>query len=60
MNNAEGLLKLSQKVLGSTITNGAIKHTFFQHFCAGMATCCSLPCIPQRLWDVQARVLPGL
>ena len=35
VNNADALLKMSQKVLGSTITNGVVKHTFFQHFCAG-------------------------
>ena len=33
--HAESLLNLSSKILGNTITNGLVKHTFFQHFCAG-------------------------
>mmetsp|Transcript_39726 Transcript_39726/g.72724 ORF Transcript_39726/g.72724 Transcript_39726/m.72724 type:complete len:592 (-) Transcript_39726:88-1863(-) len=33
--HAEGLLGLSTKVLGSSITNTVVKHTFFKHFCAG-------------------------
>ena len=33
--HAEGLLDLSTKILGSTITNSVVKHTFFKHFCAG-------------------------
>lgn len=33
--HAEGLLNLSTKVFGSTITNTVVKHTFFNHFCAG-------------------------
>lgn len=37
VNNADALLKLSKKVLGSTIVNGVVKRTFFRHFCAGEA-----------------------
>ena len=33
--HAESLLNLSSKILGNTITNGLVKHTFFKHFCAG-------------------------
>ncbi|KAF4674388.1 hypothetical protein FOL47_009297 [Perkinsus chesapeaki] len=33
--NAEMLYKTSQTVLGSSITNWALKKTFFAHFCAG-------------------------
>ena len=33
--HAESLLNLTSKILGNTITNGLVKHTFFQHFCAG-------------------------
>ena len=33
--NANALLSLSYKILGSTITNAAVKHTFFRQFCAG-------------------------
>ena len=33
--HAEGLLGLSTKLLGSTITNTVVKQTFFKHFCAG-------------------------
>jgi proline dehydrogenase len=33
--NAESLVKLSYRVLGSTVTNSVMKNTFFAHFCAG-------------------------
>ena len=33
--NAEYFLDLSYKILGRTITNSVMKHTFFRHFCAG-------------------------
>mmetsp|Transcript_24232 Transcript_24232/g.38005 ORF Transcript_24232/g.38005 Transcript_24232/m.38005 type:complete len:576 (+) Transcript_24232:49-1776(+) len=33
--NAEYFLDLSYKVLGPSITNAVMKHTFFRHFCAG-------------------------
>ena len=33
--NSERLLSLSRNLLGSTVTNALIKHTFFKHFCAG-------------------------
>lgn len=33
--HAEGLIGMSEKVLGSTITNTLVKHSFFGHFCAG-------------------------
>lgn len=33
--HAESLLNISTKILGSNITNGLVKHTFFNHFCAG-------------------------
>ena len=33
--NADSLLKLFKRILGSTITNTVIKHTFFHQFCAG-------------------------
>lgn len=33
--HADSLLTLSQKVLGSSITNWGVKKTFFAHFCAG-------------------------
>jgi proline dehydrogenase len=35
VNNAEKLLNVSSKVLGTTFTNAVMKHTFFKHFCAG-------------------------
>ena len=35
VNNADSLLAWSKRVLGSTVVNGIIKHTFFNHFCAG-------------------------
>ncbi|BDA48708.1 Proline dehydrogenase 1, mitochondrial [Coccomyxa sp. Obi] len=35
VNNADALLKLSKRLLGSTIVNGIVKRTFFRHFCAG-------------------------
>ena len=34
--NADRLLELSTKILGSTITTTLVKHTFFRHFCAGV------------------------
>eukprot|EP00195_Chlamydomonas_chlamydogama_P012380 CAMPEP_0202907550 /NCGR_PEP_ID=MMETSP1392-20130828/43042_1 /ASSEMBLY_ACC=CAM_ASM_000868 /TAXON_ID=225041 /ORGANISM="Chlamydomonas chlamydogama, Strain SAG 11-48b" /LENGTH=585 /DNA_ID=CAMNT_0049596507 /DNA_START=23 /DNA_END=1777 /DNA_ORIENTATION=+ len=36
--NADQLLALSRKTLGAGITNAVIKHTFFNHFCAGENT----------------------
>lgn len=33
--NAEKLMKLSYKVVGSSITNFFLRHSFFGHFCAG-------------------------
>ena len=33
--HAESLLNLSTKILGRTITNSLVRHTFFNHFCAG-------------------------
>lgn len=33
--NSERLIDLSRRLLGSRITNAAIKYTFFKHFCAG-------------------------
>jgi len=33
--NSRLLLSMSQKILGKTLTNFALKHTFFGHFCAG-------------------------
>ena len=44
VNNADALLKLSKRVLGSTIVNGVVKRTFFKHFCAGEG--CSFPSAP--------------
>lgn len=44
VNNADALLKLSKRVLGSTIVNGIVKRTFFKHFCAGEG--CSVPTAP--------------
>ena len=35
MTHAESLLNLSTKILGRTITNSLVRHTFFNHFCAG-------------------------
>lgn len=35
VNNAEKLLTVSSKILGSSFTNMVMKHTFFKHFCAG-------------------------
>ena len=32
---AEGLLRLSRRILGDTITDGLLKMTLFGHFCAG-------------------------
>lgn len=33
--HANGLINLGRSVMGDRITLGAIKHTFFSHFCAG-------------------------
>ena len=33
--HADTLLKWSKKVLGSTIVNAIVRHTFFHQFCAG-------------------------
>lgn len=33
--HADAMLNLSTKMFGSTITNAVVKHTFFNHFCAG-------------------------
>ena len=35
VNNSESLLKVSNNVLGATITNTIVKNTFFKQFCAG-------------------------
>mmetsp|Transcript_26166 Transcript_26166/g.40254 ORF Transcript_26166/g.40254 Transcript_26166/m.40254 type:complete len:580 (+) Transcript_26166:76-1815(+) len=35
VNNSEGLLRLSRKVLGGTITDGVLKASLYGHFCAG-------------------------
>ncbi len=35
MEHADTLLKWSKKMLGSTIVNGIVRHTFFHQFCAG-------------------------
>ena len=33
--HADTLLKWSKKVLGSTVVNAIVRHTFFHQFCAG-------------------------
>lgn len=38
--HADSVLSLSKRIVGSTLVNFGVKHTFFAHFCAGE------PCIP--------------
>ena len=35
MEHADTLLKWSKKILGSTVINAIVRHTFFHQFCAG-------------------------
>ena len=43
--HADTLLEYTKKVLGSTITYGLVRATFFGHFCAGRTSpCADLPC----------------
>ena len=37
--HADTLLEFTKKVLGSTITYGLVRRTFFGHFCAGRTGC---------------------
>lgn len=43
--HAESLLKLSTAVLGTTLSNEVVKHTFFGHFCAGEHSAGMMPVI---------------
>ena len=36
VDNADGLLKWSKRLLGEPIVNGILRRTFFRHFCAGI------------------------
>ena len=38
--HADSVLNLSKRIVGSTLVNFGVKHTFFAHFCAGE------PCMP--------------
>ena len=34
--NADSLLALAKRVLGTSLVHGIIRRTFFKHFCAGI------------------------
>ena len=50
--HADTVLNLSKRIVGSTLVNFGVKHTFFAHFCAGE------PCMP--LIEKACQILPVL
>ena len=53
--NADVLLAAAKKVIGPTVVNSVVRHTFFKHFCGGELHCTYLPSLcAESVWFVDA------